>query len=314
MFTNGIMLTRCFNAGPIRALPPLAGAGGRHRGPGAHHRLAIVRATAASVVRGNADKALPLRRYALWADGTLDGAAVSSRPRTACAALASALGACVAPGQTGDADADTWVHLTAQAGFAGLRHDERVFEAMLGAVPAGSAAALATPYCNLPAAAERALGATAAHPLQLLTAAPEAHGFAGARGVASVVPAAYGVMEHRLLSRLSARREGVTLREFNRPGWQFHAKGLWLWPPGGDAAAGPTATVIGSSNYGMRSARRDVEAQLAVVTWHAGLRAALQREWDDLAARAPPVALPQLAARAHGVGARLAAHAARRWM
>ena len=206
------------------------------------------------------------------------------------------------------------MHLTAQAGFAGLRHDERVFEALLAASPAGSAAALATPYCNLPPAAERALAATAAAPLAVLTAAPEAHGFAGARGVASFVPAAYGVMEHRLLSRLSARREGVSLREFNRPGWQFHAKGLWLWPPGGADVEAPVATLVGSSNYGVRSAARDVEAQLAVVTTHAGLRAALQREWLQLSEHAPPVALPQLAARAAGVGARLAAHAARRWM
>ena len=261
-------------------------------------------------------------RYTLRPDGTLDGAAVASRPRTARAALASALGAAVAPlpdandaACADSANADTWVHLTAQAGFAGLRHDERVFEALLAATSPGSAAALATPYCNLPPAAERALAATAATPLAVLTAAPEAHGFAGARGVASFVPAAYGVMEHRLLARLSARREGVLLREFNRPGWQFHAKGLWLWPPGDAAAAeGPVASVVGSSNYGVRSAARDVEAQLAVVTTHAGLRAALQREWLQLSEHAPPVALPQLAARAGGVGARLAAHAARRWM
>jgi len=272
---------------------------------------ALADATAALV------RAVAAQSYALRPDGTLDGAAVASRPRAACAALAAALGAAVAPDEASQAahddNNDTWVHMTAQAGFAGLRHDERVFEALLAAAPPGSSAALATPYCNLPPAAERALAATAASPLQLLTAAPEAHGFAGAKGVASFVPAAYGVMEHRLLKRLSARREGVTLREYNREGWQFHAKGLWLWP-GGDTAGGPVATVVGSSNYGVRSARRDVEAQLAVVTTHDGLRAALQREWDDLARHAPPVALPQLAARVHGVGARLAAHAARRWM
>jgi CDP-diacylglycerol--glycerol-3-phosphate 3-phosphatidyltransferase len=103
--------------------------------------------------------------------------------------------------------------------------------------------------------------------------------------------------------------------EYHAPGQQFHAKGLWLWPPGNnETGSPPVATVVGSSNYGVRSARRDVEAQLALVTWHAGLRSALQREWDDLAKHAPPVALPQLAARAHSVGARLAAHAARRWM
>jgi hypothetical protein len=57
-----------------------------------------------------------------------------------------------------------------------------------------------------------------------------------------------------------------------------------------------------------------VEAQLALVTRHDGLRCALAHEWDALAAHAPPVALPQLAARARRVGARLAAHAAARWM
>ncbi len=126
------------------------------------------------------------------------------------------------------------------------------------------------------------------------------------------------MQEHRLLSRLLARRgaSGVTLREYARPGWQFHAKGIWLWPaPGGDdVAEHPIASVLGSSNYGVRSSRRDVEVQLALLTQHAGLRAALGAEWAALAAAAPPVALPQLEARRHGVGARIAAHAGRRWM
>ena len=33
-----------------------------------------------------------------------------------------------------------------------------------------------------------------------------------------------------------------------RPGWTFHAKGLWYSPPGED----PTLTVVGSPNYGYR--------------------------------------------------------------
>jgi CDP-diacylglycerol--glycerol-3-phosphate 3-phosphatidyltransferase len=121
--------------------------------------------------------------------------------------------------------------------------------------------------------------------------------------------------EQRLLARLLARRGagGVCVREYGRGGWEFHAKGVWVVPPASEVAL-PVATVLGSSNYGARSCRRDVEAQLALITRHDGLRAALGREWDRLAAHAPHVALPQLAARARRVGARLAAHAAARWM
>ena len=72
--------------------------------------------------------------------------------------------------------------------------------------------------------------------------------------------------------------------------------------------------MVGSSNYGVRSARRDVEAQLAVVTRHAGLRGALRHEWEALTAHAPHITLPQLEARRHGVGARIGALAARRFM
>jgi CDP-diacylglycerol--glycerol-3-phosphate 3-phosphatidyltransferase len=124
--------------------------------------------------------------------------------------------------------------------------------------------------------------------------------------------------EQRLLARLQARRGGggVSLLEYGRAAWEFHAKGVWLLPPPSEGVSEPppVATVVGSSNYGARSARRDVEAQATIVTRHAGLRRALAHEWDALAAHAPTVALPQLAARARRVGARLAAHAAARWM
>jgi CDP-diacylglycerol--glycerol-3-phosphate 3-phosphatidyltransferase len=276
-------------------------------------------------------------RYALCADGSLGAAGVVAPPRAAAAALAASLSSLLEPArataavpvETPSLDSyDTLVYLTAQAGFAGVRQDERALHALLAAAPAGGDAALSTPYCALLPPAERALAATPAARLRLLTAAPEAHGFAGAAGAAALVPAAYAVCEHRLLARLLARRgaAAVALREYARPGWQFHAKGLWLSPCGSDddaacadvatAALGapPVATLLGSSNYGARSTRRDVEAQVAVVTRHGALRGALAAEWRALAEHAPPAALPQLAARARSVPARLAATAARRWM
>ena len=138
------------------------------------------------------------RRYALNADASFSAAAVVTPPRAAAAALAGALGALVEPPATSASPSlathDTLVHLTAQAGFASLRHDERVLAALLAAAPPGGVAALSTPYCNVWPPTERALGAAASATVQLLTAAPEAHGFAGATGVASFVPDTYGVM------------------------------------------------------------------------------------------------------------------------
>jgi hypothetical protein len=143
-----------------------------------------------------------VRSYALCADGSLSAAAVVTPPRAAAAALAASLSALVdvapAPGALAPpplcASHDTWVYLTAQAGFAGLRADERMLAALLAAAPPGGQLRLATPYCNLTPALERALGGAAAARVTLLTAAPEAHGFAGAAGAAALVPDAYGVM------------------------------------------------------------------------------------------------------------------------
>jgi hypothetical protein len=147
--------------------------------------------------------------YALCADGSLSASDVVTPPRAAAAALATALSALVdppasdapttqmpptPPSLSSSSSYDTWVYLTAQAGFAGLRSDERMLSALLGAAPPGGQLRLSTPYCNLTAATERALGAASVARVTLLTAAPEAHGFAGAAGAAALVPDAYGVM------------------------------------------------------------------------------------------------------------------------
>lgn len=102
---------------------------------------------------------------------------------------------------------------------------------------------------------------------------------------------------------------GRRLFEFCRPGWEYHAKGIWISlpaaaqvggggrnsaggssaggsgvsaspasapPPGSDAStisgsgsnrwAAPAVTSVGSSNYGWRSLRRDLELNFLLVT------------------------------------------------
>ena len=74
--------------------------------------------------------------------------------------------------------------------------------------------------------------------VELLTASPAANGFFGAGGVSGWIPRVYSMLEQatwRRLTRLWARGSASAgcacapkrLLEYARPGWEFHAKGIW---------------------------------------------------------------------------------------
>jgi CDP-diacylglycerol--glycerol-3-phosphate 3-phosphatidyltransferase len=101
--------------------------------------------------------------------------------------------------------------------------------------------------------------------------------------VSGLLPAAYSYLLSRFRRAFErAGREGeLAILEYVRPGWTFHAKGLFIRPAPGVLAPSPGApqppsppspppaymlTTIGSSNYNFRSFRRDLEAQALVVT------------------------------------------------
>lgn len=71
----------------------------------------------------------------------------------------------------------------------------------------------------------------------------------------------------------------MSLFEYERPGWTYHAKGLWYYLP--DSSL-PNVTLIGSSNFGERSVNRDLEAQICVVTTNGGLQRKLQSEFENI--------------------------------
>ncbi|CAJ0557860.1 unnamed protein product, partial [Mesorhabditis spiculigera] len=89
----------------------------------------------------------------------------------------------------------------------------------------------------------------------------KANGFFGAAGASKYVPSMYSWIAKDFL-KISGRnsKRQIDLREYKRPGWTFHAKGLWM------CDEGVAATLIGSSNYGYRSVHRDLEAQVLLVT------------------------------------------------
>ena len=161
---------------------------------------------------------------------------------------------------------------------------------------------ITTGYFNVTREYEDALltGCDPSSSIHVVTAAPSANGFFGAAGVAGAIPAAYSEMERAFYEaaaragRLHASPRGtpdgpgIALYEYARKGWTFHAKGLWRVrrqasgaPINGDTAqhsssssgavapCGSTSvtslvTLVGSPNFGRRSAERDLELQVQI--------------------------------------------------
>lgn len=118
--------------------------------------------------------------------------------------------------------------------------------------------------------------------VRVVAASPRTNGWHGAHGFSALVTAFY----NRLQLRLEPRLRGA-LYEWDSDTYSFHAKGVWLVrsPPSSSsssfAAASsasasasasstsrrlPSMFVVGSSNYGERSTRRDLEFDLLLVS------------------------------------------------
>ncbi|GAA5999906.1 CDP-diacylglycerol--glycerol-3-phosphate 3-phosphatidyltransferase [Rhodotorula paludigena] len=152
--------------------------------------------------------------------------------------------------------------------------------------------------------------------VRIVSASPEANGFFNSRGVSRFIPPAYTYFSQRFYEAVveQARRKrldepGVEMSEWKRDGWTYHAKGIWLAPSVSNPFSPPTSTsfsplpaslsfdpqthdlplrlqhpsppfltLVGSSNFGARSAARDLEAGVLVTTQNTALRWALEKE------------------------------------
>ena len=140
-------------------------------------------------------------------------------------------------------------------------------------------------------------------PGTILTASPYANGFYGSAGVSGLLPAAYTHLSLRFLRAARRAKANIRLREWRlgtvgqEGGWTYHAKGLWVTlkpvpppPPSPseeetrvEESPGPSAVVIGSSNYTTRSYGLDLEVGALVVTSDEALRRKWRREERMLA-------------------------------
>ena len=116
--------------------------------------------------------------------------------------------------------------------------------------------------------------------VQLLTAGPISHGFAPKHGLARKgdwVPQVFSTISKTLM-----QQQQYDVLWYSRPGWTFHAKGMWITSP--NIQHSLVAAMVGSGNYGYRSWHRDVESNVIMVfpqmTSH--VQSSLQQEWKSL--------------------------------
>ena len=140
-------------------------------------------------------------------------------------------------------------------------------------------------------------------PGTILTASPHANGFFGSAGISGMLPAAYSRLS--LVFLRAARGKNIRLREWQRgvvgkaDGWTYHGKGLWVTISSAgkglkEEDVGPSATLIGSSNYTTRSYGLDLEVGAMVVTTDEGLRKKWKAEVENLAQYTQPVGEKEL--------------------
>ncbi|WAR54564.1 hypothetical protein PtB15_4B181 [Puccinia triticina] len=108
--------------------------------------------------------------------------------------------------------------------------------------------------------------------VEIITASPQANGFYQSNGVSKYIPSAYSYLENLFRNevRKSAKQNQIIIRQWNRAGWTYHAKGLWINRSVRNVSREGEeerclVTSIGSSNFGRRSAERDLECNLFIM-------------------------------------------------
>lgn len=187
-------------------------------------------------------------------------------------------------------------------GQLGIHHDSLVTKSLLSGALENSKMKFATGYFNLTDDYMNTLTTNCSAYCSILMAHPnvikcfiniiknnnnfltlllQANGFQGAKGPAGGIPAAYSLIARNFYKKLVDAKQNhrVSLLEYEKSGWSYHAKGLWYYLPDSNL---PSLTLIGSSNFGERSVNRDLETQLCIVTDNKKLKNLLQLECDNL--------------------------------
>ncbi|KAF8468985.1 CDP-diacylglycerol-glycerol-3-phosphate 3-phosphatidyltransferase [Kalaharituber pfeilii] len=142
-------------------------------------------------------------------------------------------------------------------------------------------------YFNIHPTLKKLLLASQSSRGTVITAHQHANGFYGSAGISGNLPPGYTLLAQRFLQDVyrAGKKDFIALKEWKRGmvgkpgGWTYHAKGIWVNPPG---EMSPAITLIGSSNYTRRSYSLDIEMNALVITRNEQLRQKLQSEVENL--------------------------------
>jgi len=177
---------------------------------------------------------------------------------------------------------------TLQFAPLGINRDAAVTETLLKECRRGWGLCLTSGYFNFTHEYAAAILQPDGARTEILVASPAANSFFGASGAAGLITRAYSLLEEQFYRsiHMCGQEARVALREYHRPGWTYHAKGLWAHQ---DDDVRPLLTIVGSPNFGQRSVSRDLEASVLLITQDDKLRSRLANERNFIQEQTYPV-------------------------
>ncbi|CAA7269527.1 unnamed protein product [Cyclocybe aegerita] len=179
-----------------------------------------------------------------------------------------------------------------QAGQFNIREEESVFRLLFRHLTRTVTSMrplldLTSGYFSLYAPYQKLILDAANVDCRIVAAGPKANGFYGSKGISGRIPEGYTLYEQRFMRAVSKAKRlwhgesrggegrGVLLGEWEKPGWTYHAKGIWLSP---NATSPPVLTLFGSTNLNARSAHIDTELSFLMVVPSEGLTVSAAEE------------------------------------
>lgn len=168
-------------------------------------------------------------------------------------------------------DSDCYIIPLVQHGPSALFEKEEFLRFLNSILPEDSQVYMASGYFN-PSPTVGGLNVNS-----VLVPSETANGFHNGGGLLRYVPRLYSALHKAYLKN----HPRCDYRVYNKPGWSFHAKGIWVEGLKDDLYIHQ----IGSSNFNCRSAQRDLEIQLVLLTTNRQLSEILKEErislWKD---------------------------------
>ncbi|XP_074595337.1 phosphatidylglycerophosphate synthase 1 [Brevipalpus obovatus] len=182
-------------------------------------------------------------------------------------------------------DYNTLIIPRLQMNCFGINHDREHCEQVFKGLQGVQSAHISSGYFNLHNDYRIALANYRGYnTVNILVPSLDSNGFSGGKGIKKYVPAAYYNLVYKFMKHCDQFRVNVRIFTYERPGWTFHAKGMWV-----DIDEGTHYFEFGSSNYGRRSANRDLELQFSLVTIRKRIHSIFQEEKNELWKYAKPL-------------------------